>query len=451
MKTFSLLDGGGSIQKYAQYLYDASGARVKKFVFDGTNYKSVTYIDGMFEYHTKSNTGEKKNYINLMGGVEVRIGSYAGDIANDIVYQIADYHGSAAIRLDDSGGKIDREEYYPYGDSSLRTFKYRRHRFIGKEKDHESGLYQMSARYYAPWMCKFLSVDPLAEKYAHQSSYCYGNCNPVFYNDPSGMEPPQQGGGNNSGSGTSYQWSNQAGTNGTSNTYGLANGGNAANTNGPQNAGGPSSYSPGPGGASVPNDNKTESASSNSSNSSTNNIQPNKALIPTGPAIPVWTKAGAAVESTSGAAAAETVTTEGAVAAGGAAETMGPLTGAAVGAIAFLAALPAVLLSGDEIRDQQKGKYSPAPSKENVLTPQTQPKLAPKETGVEVAVTTKLQPTDSIYRAMEITSQGQWIPSPLIGSPIQGRWGQEHPKVSKIQLTSTLLLIMEWLVYLLLD
>ncbi|MBL7799077.1 MAG: RHS repeat-associated core domain-containing protein, partial [Chitinophagales bacterium] len=66
--------------------------------------------------------------------------------------------------------------------------------YIGKERDEESGLYQMGARYYAPWTCKFLSVDPLAVKLAHQSSYCYADCNPIMLKDPSGMQTQSNGG-----------------------------------------------------------------------------------------------------------------------------------------------------------------------------------------------------------------------------------------------------------------
>jgi hypothetical protein len=47
------------------------------------------------------------------------------------------------MRLDTTGSVIDREEFYPYGDSSLRTFTKKRYRYTGKEKDAESGE--------APW------------------------------------------------------------------------------------------------------------------------------------------------------------------------------------------------------------------------------------------------------------------------------------------------------------
>lgn len=41
-------------------------------------------------------------------------------------------------RLYTNGTIIDKEEYYPFGDSSLRTFTKKRYRCVGKEKDLES-------------------------------------------------------------------------------------------------------------------------------------------------------------------------------------------------------------------------------------------------------------------------------------------------------------------------
>ncbi len=192
LKSFTLMSGA-TVNTFAQYMYDAGGARVKKFVVDANgNYESVTYIDGVFEYHKKvvGAVIAEKNYLSLLGGVEIRIGEYSGedDPLIDTLYTINDYLSSASIRLKNDGNLYDREEYYPYGDSSLKTYGKRRYRFTGKEKDAESGLYYYGARYYCSWCCRFLSVDPKACEFANQSAYCYANDNPVVLNDPSGMQ-----------------------------------------------------------------------------------------------------------------------------------------------------------------------------------------------------------------------------------------------------------------------
>jgi len=206
LKLFKIT-ASGSVSQYAHYVYDAGGQRAKKIVIkQNGDYESVTYLDGVLEYRKKvTNNGgtiQQKNYLQLQGGIEIRIGSYTGDMPETEVYTLSDHLGSAGTRLDYQGSNIDKEEYYPYGDSSLRTFGSKRYRYCGKEKDEESGLYYMAARYYCSSSAKFLSVDPLAGKYAHQSSYCYADCNPIMKNDPSGMGAVVAGDSGGGGSST---------------------------------------------------------------------------------------------------------------------------------------------------------------------------------------------------------------------------------------------------------
>ena len=119
----------------------------------------------------------------------VRIGTpFPDDIADAIVYNIEDQIGSSTIRLNNIGGIIDKEEYYPFGDSSFRTFAKKRYRYVGKEKDLESGLYYYGARYYAAWTCRFISVDPLASDYPFYTPYNYAGNKPIGKVDIDGMQ-----------------------------------------------------------------------------------------------------------------------------------------------------------------------------------------------------------------------------------------------------------------------
>lgn len=183
---------------FTQYDY-AGQDRVSKLVRTGTNvapiYERIIYIDGVFEYvklETLSATYQK-NYIHIMDDKkrisEIRFGDiFPGDIALDTIFTLTDQIGSSTVRLDGDGNEIDKEEYYPFGDSSLRTFTYKRYRYVGKEKDAESGLYYYGARYYAAWTCRFISVDPLAATYAHITSYNYADNNPINDYDIDGMQ-----------------------------------------------------------------------------------------------------------------------------------------------------------------------------------------------------------------------------------------------------------------------
>jgi RHS repeat-associated protein len=63
-------------------------------------------------------------------------------------------------------------------------------RFTGKELDKEShiGLYYFGARYYDPSIGRFISVDPLADKYPGLTPYHYAANNPLKYVDPDGRK-----------------------------------------------------------------------------------------------------------------------------------------------------------------------------------------------------------------------------------------------------------------------
>lgn len=181
---------------YAQYLYDAGGNRVKKLVRNqGGNYATIVYIDGMFEYHRReAGTILEKNETHIMDNrsriAVIRDGdSFPNDIDAEY-YVLEDHLGSGMLRLKSTAGGtvLDREEYYPFGDSSLRTWTKKRYQYVGKEKDAESGLYYYGARYYTAWTCRFISVDPLAAKYPSLNPYLYAYNNPIRANDPTGME-----------------------------------------------------------------------------------------------------------------------------------------------------------------------------------------------------------------------------------------------------------------------
>lgn len=176
--------------------YDYSGQdRVSKFVKTGNDFERTIYIDDVFEYHIleKPSATYEKNYVHVMDDsshiAEVRIGQqFPNDISDSVVYNLETEIGSSAVRLDVNGTVIDKEEYYPFGDSSLRTFNFKRYRYVGKERDSESGLYYYGARYYAAWTCRFVSVDPLSTKYANLSPFNYADNNPINDFDIDGMQ-----------------------------------------------------------------------------------------------------------------------------------------------------------------------------------------------------------------------------------------------------------------------
>ena len=60
--------------------------------------------------------------------------------------------------------------------------------FSAKEKDSETGLSYFGSRYYSSDLSVWLSVDPMAAKYPHQSNYVYCSNNPIKVIDPNGED-----------------------------------------------------------------------------------------------------------------------------------------------------------------------------------------------------------------------------------------------------------------------
>jgi RHS repeat-associated protein len=89
---------------------------------------------------------------------------------------------------------ISYEEYHPFGTCAYRLgdnaaeVSLKRYRYNGKERDEETGLYYYGARYYAGWLGRFISVDPLAQESPDMNPYHYVRNNPVNRVDPDGMQ-----------------------------------------------------------------------------------------------------------------------------------------------------------------------------------------------------------------------------------------------------------------------
>ena len=101
-----------------------------------------------------------------------------------------DYGGNVRAVIDEAGRLEEVNNYYPYGGlmgaagSGVQSRKYG-----GKELDRENGLdwYDSQARHY-PTITRFITMDPMAEKYYSASPYSYCHGNPINRIDPNGAE-----------------------------------------------------------------------------------------------------------------------------------------------------------------------------------------------------------------------------------------------------------------------
>ncbi len=180
---------------HAHYLYDAGGQRVKKLVRrQGGAYEVTVYIDGLFEHHrrVRASNLQENNTLHVMDDTQRIATIRAGDPSPDdttpaIKYHLGDHLNSSNVIVNETGAWINREEYSPYGGTSFGSFARKRYRFSGKERDEESGLYYHGARYYAPWLARWMSCDPLGMADGLNLYAAFGD-NPVNSRDPTGTQ-----------------------------------------------------------------------------------------------------------------------------------------------------------------------------------------------------------------------------------------------------------------------
>ncbi len=111
-----------------------------------------------------------------------------------IRYQYDNHLGSSTLELDHTAALISYEEYHPFGTTSYRSgstdneVSMKRYKYVGKERDDETGLFYYGARYYAAWLCRFVSVDPLQFDYPQLTPFNYAGNKPITHIDIDGMQ-----------------------------------------------------------------------------------------------------------------------------------------------------------------------------------------------------------------------------------------------------------------------
>ena len=97
-------------------------------------------------------------------------GDETGVPAQLVRYQLGNHLGSAALELDDAGAGHQLRGVLPLRGTSYQAGRsaaevsLKRYRYTGQERDEETGLSYHGARYYAPWLGRWTSCDPIGIK-----------------------------------------------------------------------------------------------------------------------------------------------------------------------------------------------------------------------------------------------------------------------------------------------
>ena len=114
---------------------------------------------------------------------------------SDPPWQLTDLHtdhlGSVRFETGWLGNSTGQHDYFPFGDEIAPQFSFNTHQYTGHERDANTGLDYMLARYYSSSLSRFLSTDP-AESSARERNpqswnrYTYVLNNPLVLVDPDG-------------------------------------------------------------------------------------------------------------------------------------------------------------------------------------------------------------------------------------------------------------------------
>ncbi len=205
------LGGGGT----AYYVYDVAGQRVRKVIEreTGARRKERIYLDGFEICREYSSNGatvtvereslhvmDDEQRIALVETLTTENGNLVNAPGPLQRYQFGNHLGSTWLELDQRAQIISYQEYYSYGSTAYQAVRHQtetatRYRYISKEQDEESAFYYHGARYYAPWLGKWVTVDP-AGMVDGLNLYAYVRDNPLTYVDRTGKrlaestEPP---------------------------------------------------------------------------------------------------------------------------------------------------------------------------------------------------------------------------------------------------------------------
>ena len=166
-----------------RYIYDAHG----NLLLQKDPATTTLYLPGQqITLTTATGTTTGTRYYPLPGGgTAIRTGS-----GTNYGFTIADHHGTATVRLDNTAQTPTWRQFTPYGAPRGTTSTWIDNRgFLNQPVNPTTGLNQIGARNYDPDTGRFISTDLITNLFDPQqlNGYNYANNNPTTYSDPTGL------------------------------------------------------------------------------------------------------------------------------------------------------------------------------------------------------------------------------------------------------------------------
>ncbi|KAJ5666840.1 hypothetical protein N7462_011249 [Penicillium macrosclerotiorum] len=185
------------------YVYNLEGMRVRKVTERGISSKAdprppklkeTLYLAGVEVYHKFAGDGMRvikktiSTTIDCGAAKLVREQKLIG--ISTSTSKLLRYQTGENLELDDAGRVISYEEYTPFGTTvcaaqAQEVSAPRKYRYAAYERDRETGLYYCHRRYYATWLVRWLSPDPIGILDG-LNIYLYCANDPVNRIDPTG-------------------------------------------------------------------------------------------------------------------------------------------------------------------------------------------------------------------------------------------------------------------------
>ena len=182
------------------YIYDSGGQRARKVDESGKRRADRVYLGGFEIYREYASDGSsvtlERTTLHVMDDKHRVALVESRNKETTIRYQFDNHLGSSCLELDDAGSVITYEEYYPFGSTSYQAGRsvaevsLKRYRFTGRERDEETGFSYHKARYYAPWLARWISCDPIGIDDS-TNVYQYVKGDPVIWVDDTGTQRNQ--------------------------------------------------------------------------------------------------------------------------------------------------------------------------------------------------------------------------------------------------------------------